>query len=75
MIKVPFEFGVWYRHRGNTKYIPARVDAALKEGHQIFVRYRNGHVVNATVGAGYRWLWGHSAGEYDIMAYQIVEKK
>lgn len=75
MIKVPFEFGVWYRHRGNTKYIPARVDVALKAGNDIFVRYRNGHIVRATEIVNVLAVWMCFKDNFDIMAYQIMEKK
>lgn len=76
MIKVPFEFNVWHRHRGNTKYIPARVHNALQAGHKIRIRYRNGdmsaiveHIVKCPA------VWTHLVDDDDIMAYQIVEKK
>lgn len=75
MIKVPFEFNVWYRHRGNNKYIPARVDNALKAGNDIFVRYRNGHIVRGTGFVNLLDVWMHFKDNWDIMAYKIMEKK
>lgn len=76
MIIVPFEFDVWYRHRGNTKYIPARVHNALQAGHRILVRYRDGDTAFGIKGFLEKSsVWNHIPNDDDIMAYQIVEKK